>query len=67
MLTEQKKRAEREHAVKLAYAINEIKGVPISEAVKAIHRQWIDGKIDDEQMKAMCLQYCKGHYGSNTD
>lgn len=42
-------------AVKTAYAINAIADVPVSLFVKQLSKQWADGELTGEQMKAALL------------
>lgn len=49
----------RRRAVKIANAINSIEGVPIPDETNEFFRQWIDGKISDEQLTEFMLSLCK--------
>lgn len=51
--------AKRRHAEQIAYAINSIEGVPIPDVTNEFFRQWIDGKISDEQLTELMLSLCK--------
>lgn len=53
-----KDKEKRLRAVKIAKAINSIEGVPIPDETNDIYRQWIDGKITDEQLTAVMLSLC---------
>lgn len=48
----------RQRAVKIAKAINSIEGVPTPDETNEIFRQWIDGKITDEQLTSAMLSLC---------
>ncbi len=43
--------AKRRRAEKIAYAINSIEGVPVSDEVKKLSDQWVYGKITVKQIK----------------
>ncbi|MBR1483465.1 MAG: antitoxin VbhA family protein [Ruminococcus sp.] len=53
-----KDKEKRLRAVKIAKAINSIEGVPIPDETNDIYRQWIDGKITDEQLTSAMLSLC---------
>lgn len=42
----------RIHAVKIAYAINDIEGVPVSDYARTLSMLWAKGDISGTQMKA---------------
>lgn len=53
-----KDKEKRLRAIKIAKAINSIEGVPIPDETNDIYRQWIDGKITDEQLTSSMLSLC---------
>ena len=38
-------------AAKLAYAINKIEGVPVSDYARMLHARWVSGEITGKEMK----------------
>lgn len=42
----------RQRAEKIAYAINSIEGVPVSEETKRLSARWVNGELTIEQIKA---------------
>lgn len=54
----QEEKARRMRAVKIAKAINSIEGVPIPEITDEIFKEWIDGKLTDEQLASSMLALC---------
>ena len=51
--------AKRRRAEKIAYAINSIEGVPVSDEVKKLSDQWVYGKITVKQIKKELTKKCK--------
>lgn len=45
------------NAVKLADALNAIKGVPVSEYAKELSQRWASGELTGEQMKSALMAY----------
>ena len=50
-------RSRRMQAVKLADALNEIEGTPVSEYAKELSRRWASGELTGEEMKAALMAY----------
>lgn len=48
--------AKRRRAEKIAYAINSIEGVPVSEETRRLSSQWVNGEITLEQIKAELIK-----------
>ena len=46
----------RQRAEKIAYAINSIEGVPVSEETRRLSSQWVNGEITLEQIKAELIK-----------
>ena len=46
----------RKRAEKIAYAINSIEGVPVSEETRRLSSQWVNGEITLEQIKAELIK-----------
>ena len=51
--------AKRRRAEKIAYAINSIEGVPVSEETRRLSSQWVNGEITLEQIKAELIKKYK--------
>lgn len=51
--------SKRKRAEKLAYAINSIEGVPVSDEVKQISSRWSRGEISTEKMKEELISMFK--------
>ena len=49
----------RRRAEKIAYAINSIEGVPVSEETRRMSSQWDNGEITLEQIKAELIKKYK--------
>ena len=49
----------RQRAEKIAYAINSIEGVPVSEETRRLSSQWVNGEITLEQIKAELIKKYK--------
>ena len=49
----------RRRAEKIAYAINSIEGVPVSEETRRLSSQWANGEIALEQIKAELIKKYK--------
>lgn len=47
--------AKRKRALKIANAISKIEGAPSSSNAEEIFKQWANGKLTGEQMKARVL------------
>jgi len=45
----------RLRAMKLAYAVNKIEGVPVTESARQLSAQWVRGEISGATMKATLL------------
>ena len=50
----------RKRAEKIAYAINSIEGVPVSEETRRLSSQWVNGEITLEQIKAELIKKTQG-------
>ena len=46
----------RRRAEKIAYALNSIEGVPVSEETRRLSSQWVNGEITLEQIKAELIK-----------
>ena len=55
----QEEKARRRRAEKLAYAINSIEGVPVSEDTKQLADKWVNGEISLEQIKQELIRKYK--------
>ena len=55
----QKEKARRRRAEKLAYAINSIEGVPVSEDTKQLADKWVNGEISLEQIRQELIRKYK--------
>ena len=55
----QKEIARRRRAEKLAYAINSIEGVPVSEDTKQLADKWVNGEISLEQIRQELIRKYK--------
>ena len=53
-------------AVKLADAINNIEGVPVSSFANKLSKQWVREEITGEEMKAALIAAHKQHPETNT-
>ena len=49
----------RRRAEKIAYAINSIEGVPVSEETRRLSSQWVNGEITLKQIKAELIKKYK--------
>ena len=49
----------RRRAEKIAYAINSIEGVPVSEETRRLSSQWVNGEITLEQIRAELIKKYK--------
>ena len=45
----------RDRAIRLAYAVNRIEGVPVTENARRLSAQWARGEITGETMKSTLL------------
>ena len=52
-------KGKRQRAEKIAYAINSIEGVPVSEETRRLSSQWVNGEITLEQIKAELIKKYK--------
>lgn len=50
-----KTHAKRQHAVRVADAINKIEGVPVTAYARRLSVKWANGEITGEQMKEALL------------
>ena len=55
----QEEKARRRRAEKLAYAINSIEGVPVSEDTKQLADKWVNGEISLEQIRQELIRKYK--------
>ena len=51
----------RKRAEKIAYAINSIEGVPVSEETKRLSARWVNGELTIEQIKAELVKKYKAN------
>ena len=58
-MLDQEEKARRRRAEKLAYAINSIEGVPVSEDTKQLADKWVNGEISLEQIKQELIRKYK--------
>lgn len=58
-MLDQKEKARRRRAEKLAYAINSIEGVPVSEDTKQLADKWVNGEISLEQIRQELIRKYK--------
>ena len=58
-MLDQEEKAKRRRAVKLAYAINSIEGVPVSEDTKQLADKWVNGEISLEQIRQELIRKYK--------
>ena len=58
-MLDQKEKARRRRAEKLAYAINCIEGVPVSEDTKQLADKWVNGEISLEQIRQELIRKYK--------
>lgn len=49
----------RIEAAKLAYAINKIEGVPVSDYARILYARWVSGEITGKEMKAALISVHK--------
>ena len=57
MKTDYAIKSRRIQAVKLADALNNIDGVPVSDYAKELSQQWENGEISGEEMKSLLLAH----------
>ena len=43
-------RKKRERALKIASAIGNIKGVPVTDKAQRLYLKWVDGKLTEQQL-----------------
>ena len=55
----QEEKARRRRAEKLAYAINSIEGVPVSDDTKQLADKWVNGEISLEQIRQELIRKYK--------
>lgn len=48
----------RNRAVKIASAINSIEGVEIPEEAENLFKEWVNGKLTDEELTSAMLSMC---------
>ncbi len=58
-MLDQKEKARRRRAEKLAYAINSIEGVPVSDDTKQLADKWVNGEISLEQIRQELIRKYK--------
>ena len=58
-MLDQKEKARRRRAEKLAYAINSIEGVPVSEDTKQLADKWVNGEISLDQIRQELIRKYK--------
>ena len=58
-MLDQKEKARRRRAEKLAYAINSIEGVPVSDDTKQLADKWVNGEISLEQLRQELIRKYK--------
>lgn len=58
-MLDQEEKAKRRRAVKLAYAINSIEGVPVSDDTKQLADKWVNGEISLEQIRQELIRKYK--------
>ena len=58
-MLDQKEKARRRRAEKLAYAINSIEGVPVSDNTKQLADKWVNGEISLEQIRQELIRKYK--------
>ncbi|QHA01450.1 antitoxin VbhA family protein [Dehalobacter restrictus] len=55
----------RIEAVKLAYAINKIEGVPVSDYARRLYTRWASGEITGKEMKDALISTHRKYEESN--
>lgn len=58
-MLDQEEKARRRRAEKLAYAINSIEGVPVSDDTKHLADKWVNGEISLEQIRQELIRKYK--------
>ena len=58
-MLDQEEKAKRRRAVKLAYAINSIEGVPVSDDTKQLADKWVNGEISLDQIRQELIRKYK--------
>lgn len=58
-MLDQEEKARRRRAEKLAYAINSIEGVPVSDDTKQLADKWVNGEISLEQLRQELIRKYK--------
>ena len=58
-MLDHEEKAKRRRAVKLAYAINSIEGVPVSDDTKQLADKWVNGEISLEQIRQELIRKYK--------
>ena len=58
-MLDQEEKARRRRAEKLAYAINSIEGVPVSEDTKQLADKWVNGEISLDQIRQELIRKYK--------
>ena len=58
-MLDQKEKARRRRAEKLAYAINSVEGVPVSDDTKQLADKWVNGEISLEQIRQELIRKYK--------
>ena len=58
-MLDQEEKARRRRAGKLAYAINSIEGVPVSDDTKQLADKWVNGEISLDQIRQELIRKYK--------
>lgn len=58
-MLDQKEKARRRRAEKLAYAINSIEGVPVSDDTKQLADKWVNGEISLDRIRQELIRKYK--------
>ena len=58
-MLDQEEKARRRRAEKLAYAINSIEGVPVSDDTKQLADKWVNGEISLDQIRQELIRKYK--------
>lgn len=58
-MLDQEEKARRRRAEELAYAINSIEGVPVSDDTKQLADKWVNGEISLDQIRQELIRKYK--------
>ena len=58
-MLDQEEKARRRRAEKIAYAINSIEGVPVSDDTKQLADKWVNGEISLDQIRQELIRKYK--------